>query len=74
MRNSAFCLVRNHAFTNGNQRVAPACATLFGKINRVPYSIAEEEAVELILAADSGAISKGELTAFLHKHLKIPGN
>ena len=44
------------------------------QINRVPYSIAEEEAVELILAADSGAISKGELTAFLHKHLKIPGN
>jgi hypothetical protein len=25
------------------------------QINRVPYSIAEEEAVELILAADSGA-------------------
>ena len=69
-----FHLVRNHAFIDGNKRVALACAILFFKINRVPYSIAEEEAVELILAADSGAMSKGELTAFLHKHLKIPGN
>ena len=69
-----FHLVRNHAFIDGNKRVALACAILFFKINRVPYSITEEEAVELILAAASGKMDKGAVTAFFRQHLKIPYN
>jgi hypothetical protein len=49
-----------------------ACAILFFKINRVPYSITEEEAIELTLAAASGQMDKGAVTAFFRKHLKIP--
>ncbi len=66
-----FHLVRNHAFIDGNKRVALACAILFFKINRVPYSITEEEAFELTLAAASGQMDKGAVTAFFQKHLKI---
>jgi death on curing protein len=67
-------LVRNHAFIDGNKRVALACAILFFKINRAPYSITEEEAVELTLAAASGRMDKGAVTAFFRQHLKIPDN
>ena len=66
-----FHLVRNHAFVDGNERVALACAILFFKINRVPYSITEEEAAESILAAASGNMDKGAVTAFFRKHLII---
>ena len=69
-----FHLVRNHAFIDGNKRVALACAILFFKINRVPYSITEEEAVELTLAAASGRMDKGAVTAFFRQHLTIPDN
>ncbi len=69
-----FHLVRNHAFMDGNKRVALACAILFFKINRVPYSITEEEAAELTLAAASGQMDKGAVAAFFQKHLKIPDN
>jgi death on curing protein len=63
-----FHLVRNHAFMDGNKRVAFACAILFFKINHVPYSITEEEAAELTLAAAGGTMDKGAVTAFFQKH------
>jgi death-on-curing protein len=67
-----FHLVRNHAFIDGNKRAALACAILFFKINRVPYSITEEEVVELTLAAASGRMDKGAVTTIFRQHLKIP--
>ena len=66
-----FHLARNHAFIDGNKRVSLACAILFLKINRVSYSITEEEAAELTLEAASGNVDKGAVTAFFRKHLKI---
>jgi death on curing protein len=66
-----FHLVRNHAFIDGNKRVALACAILFFKINHVPYSITEEEAVVLTLAAASGQSEKCAVAAFFREHLKI---
>jgi hypothetical protein len=65
-------LVRSHAFIEGNKRDAAACAILFFKINRLPYSITEEEAVELTLAAGSGQMDRAAITAFFRKHLRIP--
>jgi death-on-curing protein len=67
-----FHLVRNHAFFDGNKRVALGCAILFFKINRVRYSITEEEAVELTLAAATGQMDKSSVAAFLRQHLTIP--
>jgi death on curing protein len=66
-----FHLVRNHAFIDGNKRVALACAILFFKINQIPYSITEEEAANLTLAAASGQIDKDAVTAFFSQHLRI---
>jgi death-on-curing protein len=66
-----FHLIRNHAFIDGNKRVALACAILFFKINRVPYSITEEEAVKLTLSAANGQIDKGAVAEFFRRHLKI---
>ena len=60
------------AFIDGNKRVALACAILFFKINNVPYSITEEEAVELTQAAANGQMDKGAVTEFFRRHLKIP--
>jgi hypothetical protein len=51
--------------------VIQSCAILFFKINRVPYSITEEEAVELTLASASGQLDKGAVTKFFGRHLKI---
>jgi death on curing protein len=67
-----FHLVRNHAFMDGNKRIALACAILFFKINRVSYSITEEEAVELSFDAASGRADKGAITTFFRQHVKIP--
>jgi death-on-curing protein len=64
-------LVRNHPFIDGNKRVALACAILFFKIKGVPYSITEEEAVELTLSAAGGEIDKGTVTEFFRQHLRI---
>jgi len=64
-------LVRNRAFMDGNKRVAFACAILFHKINRVPYTITEDEAVEITYAAASGQMNTGAVTEFFHRHLKI---
>jgi death-on-curing protein len=69
-----FHLVRNHAFIDGNKRVALACAILFFKINRVSYSITEEGAAELTLAAAGGGMDKGAVPRFFRQHLKIPDN
>jgi len=69
-----FHLVRNHAFIDGNKRVALACAILFFKINRVSYWITEEEAVELTVETASGNMDKGAVTAFFRKHLKLPNS
>jgi death-on-curing protein len=66
-----FYLIRNHAFIDGNKRVALACAILFFKINRVSYSMTEEEVVELTLGAASGQIDKAAITAFFLQHLRI---
>jgi death-on-curing protein len=65
-----FHLVRNHAFVDGNKRVALACALLFFKINRIRYSITEEAAIDLTLAAAAGKMDKGAVTEFFRKHLK----
>lgn len=66
-----FHIVRNHPFIDGNKRVAFTCAILFFKINRVPYSITEEEAVELTLSSAGGQLDKGAVTKFFRRHLKI---
>jgi len=69
-----FHLIRNHAFIDGNKRIALASAILFFKINRVPYSITEEEAIELTVAGAGGRMDKDAVTAFFRKHLRIPGS
>lgn len=65
-----FHLARNHAFIDGNKRVALASAILFFKINRVAYAISEKEAAELTLAAAGGQIDKGAVAEFFHLRVK----
>ena len=67
-----FHLARNHAFIDGNKRVALASAILFFKINRVAYAISETEAAELTLAAAGGQIDKGAVAEFFRLRVK-PG-
>jgi hypothetical protein len=44
------------------------------KINRVFYSIREEETVEPSFDAASGRADKVVITIFFHQHAKIPDN
>jgi|WetSurMetagenome_2_1015567.scaffolds.fasta_scaffold118391_2 hypothetical protein len=67
-----FHLVRNHALIDGNKRVALARSILFFKINRLPFSITEEEAIEPTLAAASGQMDKGVVTGYFQRPRKFP--
>lgn len=67
-----FHLVHNYAFIGGNKRIALGCAILFFKINRAPYLITEEEAIDLTLKVAVGQRNKSALAAFFSQHLRIP--
>jgi hypothetical protein len=45
--------------------------SLLNALRNLPYSITEEEGVELILEKAGGNMDKGAVPAFFRKHLKI---
>ncbi len=62
-------LVRNHAFVDGNERVAWAAARVFCILNGrdlTSYSVDEAEA--LMLAAAAGTLDVPDLVAWVHLH------
>jgi death-on-curing protein len=62
---SLFHLCRNHAFNDGNKRVAVLAALIFLRVNGVE-SLPEPDALEAVtLEVASGARGKAELTEWL---------
>ncbi len=64
-----FHLAKNHAFLDGNKRVALASAIMFVRANGVRETIWEDAATEVTLAVASGDMTKDQLTAWFRKVL-----
>jgi death-on-curing protein len=61
-----FHLCQNHAFVDGNKRVAAFAAVLFPTLNGIPEeTLPSQEGLESVtLALADGAMTKAELTAW----------
>ena len=60
-----FHLAMNHAFVDGNERVAAAAMIMFVYLNDRDISCDEDELVELTLGVVTGTTTKAEVAVFL---------
>lgn len=65
----AYGVARNHPFADGNKRTAWVLARLFLALNNIQISFALEEAIRMVLALASGALSEGEVADWFRERL-----
>lgn len=65
-----FHLNKNHAFVDGNKRVALASAETFLALNGFEIDVTNDEVVEITLKVADGRLSKEDLTLYLREHLR----
>jgi death-on-curing protein len=63
-------LAQNHAFIDGNKRVAAAAMFMFLFVNDLVLDCEENELVELTLGVAAGRTTKAEVAVFLAAHVK----
>jgi len=61
----AFGLAKNHAFVDGNKRIAFMAMMVFLRKNGIPFSPAEAEAAAIILALAAGEVNEEGLTRWI---------
>ncbi|QQO19799.1 type II toxin-antitoxin system death-on-curing family toxin [Bradyrhizobium diazoefficiens] len=61
----AFGLAKNHAFVDGNKRIAFMAMMVFLHKNGVPFSPAPAEATAIILSLAAGEVSEESLTRWV---------
>lgn len=66
----AFGLVQNHAFIDGNKRIAAHIMLLFLKINGVTLSYTQRELEDIFLSLASSEISYEDLADWIINHKK----
>jgi death-on-curing protein len=66
----AFGLAKNHAFVDGNKRIAFIAAAMFLRLNGMRLVADQAEATLVTLSIASGAFSEDELAAWIRKHVK----
>lgn len=66
-----FHLAKNHAFLDGNKRVALATALTFLDANGVTRLPEQHAAADVTLAVAAGTISKSELTDWFRRMLSV---
>ena len=64
-----FHLAQNHAFIDGNKRVAAAAMFMFLYLNDLILDCSEDELVRLTLGVASGETTKAEVAVFVAAHL-----
>jgi death-on-curing protein len=64
-----FHLCANHAFVDGNKRVAVAVAEFFLLINGFELSATDDEIVELTLGVAGGQLSKDQVVEFFENFI-----
>lgn len=62
-----FHLAKNHAFVDGNKRVALAVALFFLARNGKPLEADDQSLYDHVLAVASGGMSKDQVTAYLRE-------
>jgi len=65
-----FHLAQNHAFDDGNKRVAAAATFMFLFLNDLELDCDEDELVELTLGVASGGSTKSAVAVFLAAHVR----
>jgi len=63
-----FGLARNHAFVDGNKRVAFLAIGIFLAINGLKLVSAQFDAIETMLAVAAGELDERGLSAWIHQH------
>lgn len=66
----AFGLAKNHAFVDGNKRIAFAALFTFLGVNGLEFEATEKDAVRTILALASGEIDESQLAAWIRAHAR----
>ena len=64
----AFGLIQNHAFIDGNKRIAAHIMLIFLSVNGIELCYSQEELENLFLALASSEITLNELTEWLKNH------
>jgi death on curing protein len=64
-----YSLALNHAFVDGNKRVAHAALETFLVLNGYELAAEVDEGEQVMLALAAGAISREQLTAWVTRHL-----
>jgi death-on-curing protein len=65
-----FGLARNHAYLDGNKRIALAAMHVFTRRNRFAIAVSEVEEVAIMLQLAEGALTEAELAAWVREHLR----
>lgn len=66
----AFGLAKNHAFTDGNKRIAFIAAALFLRLNGMRLVVGQTEAALTFFSLAAGSLSEEELAGWIRKHMK----
>jgi death-on-curing protein len=66
-------LVRNHAFRDGNKRVAFLAMTVFLGLNGYDLVAEEAEVVTVMIAAAEGSLSEAELAKWIRRRMVPEG-
>ncbi len=69
-----FHLCQNHAFIDGNKRVASGAAMIFCELNGWECTLTNHELEELTLEVAAGEIPKAALSKVFEKRLTPPGS
>lgn len=64
-----FHLAKNHAFIDGNKRVALGSMLYFLHLNAVPYEFPDDALQACVLAVAAGDMTKDQATAFIREHV-----
>lgn len=63
-----FHLVKNHAFNDGNKRIAALTASVFLQVNGFTITADEEDFEKLVLNAAQSVLSKDQIAEFFRKN------
>jgi death-on-curing protein len=67
-----FHIAQNHAFIDGNKRVAAAAMFMFLYLNDLELGCSEDELVELTLGVARGETTKAEVAVFVASRVSAP--
>jgi death-on-curing protein len=65
----AFGLARNHAFVDGNKRIAFLAMVTFLGLNDIEFAVPEAEAVVMMLAVAAGEVDEDGLARWIRDNL-----